>query len=125
MGAVQRRVLVYGKHVVGDLYGCDERVLSDVEKLTKIVIEAARIGNMTLLDIKTWKIGLGISLVGIILESHISIHTWPEYRFATVDVYTCGRNSDPERSFEYIAMCLKAKRISKKIFLRSYEEDVF
>ena len=66
---------------------------------------------MTLLDVKLWKIGEGVSIVAIVLESHISIHTWPEYSFATVDVYSCGPHTWPELSFDYIVKALKAKKV--------------
>lgn len=117
-----RRVLVYGKHVVGNLYDCNDSKLSDVAFLLHVVRYAAREGNMTLLDIKTWKIGLGVSVVGIVLESHISIHTWPEYRFATVDVYSCGAHTNPEKAFEYIAYSLEARKVEKRVMIRNYEE---
>ena len=106
-----KQAKVVGKHIYANLYGCDSSVLTNEELLRKIVIEAARIGNMTLLDVKSWKIGLGISIVAIVLESHITIHTWPEHNFATVDVYSCGSHTDPEKSFEYIVSKLKPKRI--------------
>ncbi|ARM76301.1 adenosylmethionine decarboxylase [Acidianus manzaensis] len=101
---------VVGKQVYGNLYNCDENTLKNIEDLKRIVTNAAKIGNMTLLDIKAWKIGEGASVVAIILESHITIHTWPEYDFATVDVYSCGPHSDPKKAFMYIVEELKAKR---------------
>ncbi len=110
---------VYGKHVYGNLYGCDPEILSNAEELKKIVIKAAKIGNMTLLDVKYWIISPGVSLVAIILESHITIHTWPEYNFATVDVYTCGRHTDPEKAFRYIARALNAERVEYSVVDRS------
>ena len=42
---------VVGKHVYGNLYGCDATILSDEERLRNIVIEAAKIGRMTLLAV--------------------------------------------------------------------------
>ncbi|HWQ17097.1 MAG TPA: adenosylmethionine decarboxylase [Sulfolobales archaeon] len=102
---------VIGKHVYGNLYGCDPKILGDPYELEKIVVTAAEIGNMNLLDIKIWKIGEGLSIVAIIVESHISIHTWPEFGFATVDVYSCGSHTRPELSFDYIAKALKAEKI--------------
>ncbi len=112
---------VIGKHVYGELYDCDERILSDPEELANIVREAARIGRFTLLDIRTWKIHPGVSVVGIVLESHITIHTWPEHRFATVDVYTCGETGDPVAAYLYIVKRLKAKKYTMKTSNRSYE----
>lgn len=106
-----RNVKVYGKHVYANLYGCNPKKLSDLEYLKKAVIEAAKRGNMTLLDVKGWKIGEGVSVVGIVLESHITIHTWPEFSFATVDVYSCGAHTDPEKAFEYIVEALESKKV--------------
>ncbi len=108
---LMEKARVYGKHVYGNLYGCDEGLLKDENTLREIVVNAARIGNMTLLDVKSWKIGEGVSVVAIVLESHITIHTWPEYRFATVDVYSCGMHTNPEKAFEYIVSRLKPERV--------------
>ncbi len=113
---------VIGKHVYGEAYQCDTDILSDEKILEKIVRDAAREGNLTLLDVRYWKINPGVSIVGIILESHISIHTWPEYGFATIDVYTCGSSADPVKAFKYIIKELKAKKYSMRISSRDYEE---
>ncbi len=112
---------VIGRHVYGNLYDCDPGILSDEQALRRIAARAAEIGNMTLLDVKSWKIGLGVSVVAIILESHIAIHTWPEYRYATVDVYSCGEHTDPERAFNYIASELRAERVERRYADRSLE----
>ncbi|MCY0858985.1 MAG: adenosylmethionine decarboxylase [Sulfolobaceae archaeon] len=104
---------VIGRHVYGNLYDCDEDMLKDEQALREMVKNAALEGNMTVLDIKSWKIGEGVSVVAIVLESHITVHTWPEYRFATVDVYSCGAHTDPERAFDYIVNKLNARRYTK------------
>lgn len=105
---------VIGKQVFGELYECDEEILKNEELLREIVAEATKIGNMKLLDIKSYKIGLGVSVMAIILESHIAIHTWPEYQFATVDVYSCGAHTNPRAAFMYIVERLRAKRYTIK-----------
>jgi len=112
---------VVGKQVYGSLYECDPNILKDKEALEKIVKDAVTIGNMTLLDIKSWKIGDGVSVVAIVLESHVTIHTWPEYNFATVDVYSCGAHTDPKRAFQYIVEQLKAKKYTMNEADRSSE----
>lgn len=110
---------VYGRHVYGSLHNCDPKLLSDPDYLRKVVVEAAQVGNMTLLDVRVWHMMPGVSVIAIILESHISIHTWPEYSFATVDVYSCGRHTDPLKSFKHIAKALKARRYELKVADRS------
>ena len=124
MYAARVRTIVYGKHVAGNLYECNAKKLSDVGYLVEVVRTAAKMGNMTLLDIKSWKIGEGVSIVGIVLESHITIHTWPEHCFATVDVYSCGAHTQPEKAFEYIVKALEAGKVEVKILNRNYEVEV-
>ncbi len=45
----------------------------------------------------------GISGVVVIAESHLAIHTWPEYGYAAVDLFTCGESVDPWDAFQYIS----------------------
>ena len=54
----------------------------------------------------------GISGVVVIAESHISIHTWPEHRYAAVDVFTCGDSVDPWGVRHYLQEKLQAKNVS-------------
>jgi len=111
-----------GKHVYGNLIDCQNKeALRNPEILERIVREAAEVGNMTILDIKSWKIGDGVSVVAIILESHITIHTWPEFGYATVDVYSCGDHTDPKAAFDYIVQALKPLKLEYGLADRSLE----
>ncbi len=104
--------IVVGKHVYANLYGVDPKILSDEKLLKEMVIEAAKLANMTLIEVKSWSIGGkkgGVSVIALVTESHIAIHTWVEYRYATVDIYTCGERSDPWKAFNYVVSVLKPK----------------
>lgn len=105
---------VVGKHVYGNLYGVNPEILRDEQYLRSLVIKAAEIANVHLVEVKSWKFTggdkEGVSVLALVLESHIAIHTWPRYGFATVDVYTCGAHSMPERAFNYIVGELKPAR---------------
>ena len=120
-GALAQIPSVVGKQVYGELYDCNVETLKDEQRLREIVTNAARVGNMTLLDVRSWKIGEGVSVMAIVLESHITIHTWPEYAFATVDVYSCGAHTDPKKAYLYIVEQLGAKRYTIKEADRSLE----
>lgn len=121
-GLQVKKYRVVGRHIYANLYNCrNTELLKDPESLEKLVREAAEKGNMTLLDVKSWKIGEGVSVVGIVLESHITIHTWPEYEFATVDVYSCGDHTNPEAAFEYIVSQLKPEKVASGKADRSLE----
>lgn len=103
---------VVGKHVYGSLYDIDVELASNEEYLRSVVEKAVELAGATLLELKSWRIpGVkgGVSVIALVLESHIAVHTWTEYRYATVDVYTCGEHTDPWRAFEWIVESLKPK----------------
>ncbi|WP_292320695.1 adenosylmethionine decarboxylase [Caldisphaera sp.] len=113
---------VVGRHVYGNVKGCrNTNLLKDEKGLTNLLIKAGNAGNMTILDVKTWKIGEGVSAVAIVLESHITIHTWPEYKFATVDVYSCGSHTDPKKAFDFIVNALDPEDVEFGMTDRSLE----
>lgn len=118
--------LVHGYHIYGNLYGCDKELLRNEKYLQQIITNAAILSNMKLVSVHYHKFGQdsGISIIAIVAESHISIHTWPEYEFATVDVYTCSAKSNPFYAFYYIAKSLNAKKVEFCITDRSlYSTD--
>ena len=113
---------VVGKHVYGNLYGCPVDIIGDEAKLRGIVVKAVELANAKLWELKSWSFGGekgGVSVIALVVESHIAIHTWVEYEYATVDVFTCGENSDPEKAFDYIVAELKPKRFTKHYVDRS------
>ncbi|AOL16087.1 S-adenosylmethionine decarboxylase proenzyme [Sulfolobus sp. A20] len=104
---------IVGKHVFGNLYDIDASKLTDKEFLEKLVLEAVKIANMKLVEIKSWSFGGkkgGVSVIALVEESHIALHTWNEYNYATLDVYTCGEDSNPHSAFMYIVNALNPKR---------------
>lgn len=119
---IQSEKQIVGKHVYGNLYGCEHELINNEVALKNIVIEAAKIANMTIWDAKSWKFGGekgGVSALALVLESHIAIHTWNEFQYVAVDVFTCGEKSDPDRAFEYIVSKLKPRSVIKHFANRS------
>ena len=66
--------------------------------------------------------GPGVSVVFLLAESHISIHTWPELGFADFEIVSCTGNSDVERGLEIAAKELGATRIDKNV--SEYKQDI-
>ncbi len=102
---------IIGKHVFGSLYNLgEERAYTDKEWLESLLLEAAKRANATPIESKSWFIPGekgGVSAIILVEESHLAVHTWKEYRYATVDIYTCGEHTDPWKAWEYILSSLK------------------
>ena len=99
-----------GTHIVCELSGCDPRSLTDVAAVEKMMVGAAKEANATIVETAFHRFQPhGVSGVGVIQESHLSIHTWPDTGYAAMDFYTCGDHTDPWAACEYAAKQLGAK----------------
>jgi S-adenosylmethionine decarboxylase proenzyme len=102
-----------GTHVVAEFYNCDVEKIKDVMKVEEAMIEAAKITNATIVDVIFHSFNpYGVSGVVVIAESHLAIHTWPEYKFASVDIYTCGDIVKPWKAYEFLEKAFSAQNIS-------------
>lgn len=116
---------IIGKHVYGNLYGINHDAASNEQLLREAVIKAAEIANMHLVEVKSWRFAGekgGVSVLALVTESHIAIHTWPEYDYATIDVYTCGGQSDPWKAFYYLVNILQPEKYTVNYIDRSSEK---
>jgi S-adenosylmethionine decarboxylase len=77
------------------------------------MVFAAKEAKATIVDVSFHKFNpIGISGMVVIAESHLSIHTWPEYSYAAVDIFTCGDIIKPEVAASYLIKEFKSKNPS-------------
>jgi len=99
---------VLGRHLIVELADCDRAVLDDPRRLQTHLEEAVRRSGATMVKAVFHRYNpQGVSGVIVIAESHVSLHTWPEYGYAAVDFFTCG-DVDPYRAHEYLRQALGA-----------------
>jgi S-adenosylmethionine decarboxylase len=99
-----------GKHLLVELHDCPPEALKRVETVRDILVGAANACGATIVNIAFHEFNpFGVSGVVVIAESHLSIHTWPEYRYAAVDIFTCGDVIQPERAADYIVQRFHCK----------------
>ncbi len=89
---------------------CNSKVLNDLKKVQEIMVSAAKEAKATIVEISFHKFSpFGISGVVVIAESHISIHTWPEYGYAAIDIFTCGDVLQPETAADLLIERFQSK----------------
>lgn len=99
-----------GQHLLCEYHGCDRGVLNDAEAIrTALVAAVTKSGATPLHEVVHAFSPHGVTGVIVIAESHFAIHTWPEYGFAAVDLFTCGDQVDPYLAFEYLRVALHAE----------------
>jgi S-adenosylmethionine decarboxylase len=100
-----------GKHVYANLYDVDPKVLADEGRLAELVAEAAREVGLDVVEIKSWSFGGrkgGVSVIAVLAGAHMVMHTWVEYRYATLDILVTG-DADPTKLFEKVVSALKPR----------------
>ena len=96
-------------HCILELHGCPTDLLNDHGFVRESVAQASKEGLSTLLELSSHKFDpQGVTVVGLLAESHISIHTWPECGYAAADVFTCGDTADPQRACQYLVERFRA-----------------
>ena len=113
-----------GRHVLTEFYGCQSNILDDLETIKSLMEQAALFSGATIIDSRFHRFNpYGISGVVIIAESHLAIHTWPEFDYASIDIYTCGDTVDPWKAYQYLKDHLKPRTDTKLELLRGSVED--
>ena len=100
-----------GRHILVEYYNCDTEILKDHKKIEDMMVEAAKKAKATVVEsvfhvFNPW----GVSGAVVISESHLTIHTWPEYGYAAVDLFTCGDTVNPWIAFDHLTKELKAEK---------------
>lgn len=86
-----------------ELRDCNPDTLKDLSKVKEALVSAAKEAKATIIDVSFHEFNpFGISGMVVIAESHLSIHTWPEYGYAAVDIFTCGDIIQPEIAAQYL-----------------------
>lgn len=83
-----------GQHLLIDIENVDGQFLDSEERLAAAMLDLVNECGLTLLSYHCHRLQpSGVTCVGVLLESHVSFHTWPERGVITLDLFTCGPNS--------------------------------
>ena len=108
-----------GNHGLLDLYGCNEAILKDEARL-----KTALVATILTEHFHTFGGTGGVTGVLLLAESHISIHTWPEHRFAAIDAFICG-GMKLEKVKEVLYRELAAERVDWTVVNRGSDLTLF
>lgn len=99
-----------GTQLVLELWGAQH--LDDAESIKRILVDAVQASGATLLNIHLHQFSPagGITGVAVVSESHITIHTWPEFDYAAIDIFLCGR-ADPYKALDVLKEGFQPKHL--------------
>ncbi len=113
-----------GTHILMEMRDCNSKLLDDLPFAQETLLTAARTAGATIIGQTFHKFSpQGVTGVVAIAESHLCIHTWPEYAYAAVDIFTCGEAFKPEMAADYVARAFQCQNPVKTVVKRGILSD--
>lgn len=114
-----------GMHLLADLHSC-AGPLDDADAIALALREAAEAAGATVLEVNVHPFGEGQGVTGVALlaESHISIHSWPEHRYAALDFFLCGKKHDLDAALAVFIDVLEPERVRANAIERGYGAEM-
>lgn len=110
----------HGIHIAMECGGCLPELLEDAELLKKTMVLCAEEAGATVVDSLIHSYNpAGLSGVVVISESHLAVHTWPQIRYASFDIYTCCRRELADRISQKLEAAFQPDRVTRKVLERS------
>jgi S-adenosylmethionine decarboxylase len=117
----------FGPHLTLDGYRCDQKKLEDIEHVYRLLDEVpAEIGMTKIMPPYVFRYDgskpedWGISGFVLIAESHISIHTYPEKRYLSADIFSC-KEFDIARAIGIIKQRFGIESVEHTVLARGTE----
>ena len=109
-----------GTHLVVDAWQAQPDLLNDPERIRQALFEAISAGEATLIDMCVHQFSPhGVTATATLAESHIAIHTWPEYGYFAADLFFCGQGN-PKEAMRVLQNALQAKQAKMKEIERGF-----
>ena len=114
-----------GSHLLIELYGCNGKTLETEEIVGQAMHDAAAASKATIVEQSFHEFKpFGVSGAVIIQESHYTIHTWPEHRYAAVDLFYCGGTVLVHKAVEVLRERFQPERIKFLVVRRGLQHEV-
>ncbi len=112
-----------GKHILGELYGIPYDIINDLDYMKTLLIKGTEEANATICETIAKRFDpQGLTVLILLSESHVSVHTYPENNSVFFDIFTCGIECDPDKFVKKIIEELKPAK-EKILSVKRGNED--
>ena len=113
-----------GWHYLLELYECSPARIDELDFVLNCLHQAAGLAKATVIDsIHHQFRPTGITAVALLKESHLSIHCWPEAGYAAVDLFSCGKDGEPQKACEFLIEEFGCSRHQLQVIKRGLAHD--
>ncbi|MCT7949452.1 adenosylmethionine decarboxylase [Ancylothrix sp. C2] len=113
-----------GTHLVVEAWQSPGDLLNDPERIRRALIDAISAGGATLIDLCVHQFSPhGVTATATLAESHIAIHTWPEYGYFAADLFFCGAG-EPKLAMQVLKTALQAEQVTMREIPRGFYPEM-
>ncbi|MCE9558323.1 MAG: adenosylmethionine decarboxylase [Armatimonadetes bacterium] len=114
-----------GSHLLVEMFGCDPETIKFEDGVADAMLTAARNSEATIVADSFHEFKpFGVSGAVVIQESHYTIHTWPEYGYAAVDLFYCGGTISVHNAVDLLEQRFKPQRMKFLVVRRGMQDEV-
>jgi S-adenosylmethionine decarboxylase len=111
-----------GYHLMLELYGCDQEKINSRKFLHQVVKAAVKKAGLTNLGSRFHQFEPhGVTGFTLLAQSHISLHTWPEYGYLVLDIFTCGDQAQADQLSDYFLKRLHPRRVNHQVMRKGFQ----
>lgn len=111
-------------HIIAEFHGCNSEMISRSSVIKRILEKAVSDSNLTKVQSFYHQFSPhGVTGVVLLKESHISIHTWPEFGYAAIDIFGCGDKGKVLKAYHILVNSFRPTRVHKKEVKRGMITD--
>ena len=105
------------RQLIADMYGCSSGILNDPEIIKNTARRAVEMIGAEIVEESLHRFApVGITYFAVITTSHFSIHTWPEFGYAAVDIFSCSADV-PESVAQFLKSAFRASSVRTRMVL--------
>jgi S-adenosylmethionine decarboxylase len=110
-----------GYHLMLELFGCDQEKINSRKLLHNIVKGAVKAAGLTNLGSRFHQFEPhGVTGFTLLAQSHISFHTWPEFGYLVLDIFTCGDQKQADMLAAYFLKRLRPEQVSTQVVRKGF-----
>jgi len=114
-----------GIHIIAELWGVDSDKISRVEQLRAILDRVIAKSGLHVVSSNFHQFEpFGVSAVYLLRESHLSVHTWPEYSYIALDIFTCGSDEPALTAYQLLLEEFKPTSVEERVIRRVDFEEI-
>lgn len=105
--------------IIAELYGCKPELISQSGTVKKLINRAIRKSKLTKIRSHYHQFRpSGVTGVVLLAESHITMHSWPEYEYLALDLFSCGDKKKAITAYKQLLKDFKPTRVKKRVVIR-------